>query len=350
LAAARAKVKRRRREAEPAWSELSDDALLDLPLRKLNLRLPGSWVEPRVEQLYDELAARKIRLRPHVWLAEEWFAPEGVPGIAIPFYLAHPRLMRLERRMMGQAEGGTHDSCMQILRHEAGHAIDNAYKLRRRRERQRMFGLESTPYRQYYRPNPQSKRFVVHLDYWYAQAHPAEDFAETFAVWLTPRHPWRRRYADWPALRKLEYVEALMLELRGQKPPVASREQLEPLSELRSTLREHYAAKQAHYAQHRPSIPDRDLQRLFAAEPGRQGEPAARFLRRHRGEVRRMVARFTGESPYALERVLDDVTSRCQMLDLRVSGSLRRLTVDVALLLTVRTVHFHYSRRNWVAL
>ena len=26
----------------------------------------------------------------------------------------------------------------------------------------------------------------MHLDPWYAQSHPDEDFAETFAVWLTP--------------------------------------------------------------------------------------------------------------------------------------------------------------------
>ena len=142
-----------------------------------------------------------------------------------------------------------------------------------------------------------------------------------------------------------------MHSLRGAAPPVRSRRQVEPLSSLRLTLREHYAARQAHFARHRPSIPDRDLKRLFAGDPGRRGLSAARFLSRHRGEVRRMVARFTGESPYALARVLDDVIERCQVLDLRIAGGdSKRLRVDLALLLTVRTVHFHYSRRNWVAL
>jgi hypothetical protein len=151
-------------------------------------------------------------------------------------------------------------------------------------------------------------------------------------------------------LKKLEVVDELMRELRGVPPAVRTRRAVEPLASLTQTLREHYTAKQAHQASDRPTIPDRDLQRLFAAEPGRPGAPAAAFLRRHRGELRRMVARFTGESQYTLERVLDDVITRCGALELRAPRNDRRLRVDFALLLTVRTVHFHYSRRNWVAL
>jgi len=131
---------------------------------------------------------------------------------------------------------------------------------------------------------------------------------------------------------------------------VRTRRQVEPLSQVSQTLREHYVAKQAHQASQRPTIPDRDLQRLFAAEPGRRGEPAEAFLKRHRAELRRMVARFTGESQFTLEQALEDVISRCMALQLRAGRADKRLRVDFALLLTVRTVHFHYSRRNWVAL
>lgn len=339
-----------RRRKTPRWAAWPDEKLLDLRFCDLRLSWHGSVLESAVRALHTELAARGLRLRPHVWLSTEWFSPEGIPGIALPFYLAHPRLTRLERSQMLEAEGGSREECMMILRHEAGHCAQHAWRLHRRSTWRRVFGNASRRYPEVYRPNPASQKFVQHLRQYYAQAHPEEDFAETFAVWLTPRHPWRRRYADWPALKKLEYVEALMRELRDQPPAVRSRRQVEPLSSLRLTLREHYAARQAHFAKHRPSIPDRDLQRLFAAEPGTRGEAAARFLKRRRGEVRRMVARFTGESPYALSRVLDDITERCQALDLRASGDTKRLTVDVALLLTVRTVHFHYSHRNWVAL
>ncbi len=332
------------------WDRFDDEQLLDLRFCDLALEWEGTTLETHVQQVWDELALRDIRVRPHIWLSTEWFSPDGIPGVAVPFYLAHPRLLRLEKTMMLEAEGGTREDCLGILRHEFGHCVQHAFRLHRRGEWRRQFGNTHKPYPEIYRPNPASQRFVQHLRQYYAQAHPDEDFAETFAVWLTPRSAWRRRYAGWPALRKLEYVDELMRELRGVPAQVKSRKRVEPLSSVRRTLREHYVEKQAHYARWRPTVQDRDLQRLFAAEPGRRGEPATRFVRRNRGEIRRMVSRFTGESPFTLERVLDDVMGRCQVLDLKASGNERRLRVDVALLLTVRTVHFHYSRKNWIAL
>ncbi len=340
------------RSARPAlrWASLGDERLLDLHFRDLDVQVEGSALEPLVHEVWGELEQRRLRFRPHVWASTEWFSPDGVPGIAVPFYLVHPRLLRLERTMMIEAEGGSREECLMILRHEAGHAVQHAWRLQRREGWRRTFGDPSRPYPTIYRPNPASQRHVQHLRQYYAQAHPHEDLAETFAVWLAPRSKWRRRYAGWPALRKLEVVDELMRELRGTTPPVRTRRRVESLSQMNLTLREHYARKQAHQASDRPSIPDRDLQRLFAAQPGQRGEPAHAFLRRHRAELRRMVARFTGESQYTLEHVLGDVIERCRTLELRASREDRRLRVDFALLLTVRTVHFHYSRRNWVAL
>jgi hypothetical protein len=339
-----------RRRSVRGWSSLDDERLLDLRFRDLDVDVHGSPLEPLVTTMWDELAERGLRVKPHVWPSTEWFSPDGVPGIAVPFYLVHPRLLKLERSMMIEAEGSDREECLMILRHEAGHAVQHVWRLQRRDGWRRTFGEPSRPYPTTYRPNPASQRFVQHLRQYYAQAHPHEDFAETFAVWLAPRSQWRRRYTGWPALKKLEFVDELMRELRGAAPAVRTRRTVEPLSSLSQTLREHYLEKQAHQASERPTIPDRDLQRLFAAEPGRRGAPAATFLRRHRGELRRMVARFTGESQYTLERVLDDVITRCGALELRAPSNDRRLRVDFALLLTVRTVHFHYSRRNWVAL
>ena len=66
---------------------------------------------------------------PHAWLSDEWFSPDNTPGIAIPFYLAHPRLMRLERRQILEVEGGTASECLRILRHETGHVVQHAYRL-----------------------------------------------------------------------------------------------------------------------------------------------------------------------------------------------------------------------------
>ena len=178
----------RRPRMRPAseWSSWEDDQLLGLKFSELELPIAGSELEPRLAELQTELAQRGLLFRPHFWLSNEWFTPDGIPGIAIPFYLAHPRLARLELPQMFEIEGGTHEWCMQILRHEAGHAIENAFKLRSRRRRHELFGSTREEYPEFYAPRPYSKSFVIHLDAWYAQSHPDEDFAETFAVWLHP--------------------------------------------------------------------------------------------------------------------------------------------------------------------
>ena len=330
------------------WESWSNGELLEMRLCDLRLSLAGTWLEECVQTLYEELAARRIRVRPHVWLGAEWFCPDGIGGIAVPFYLAHPRLMRLERSRMLEVEGGNRRDCMKLLRHEAGHALHHAFRLQRRRRWQRFFGPSSTPYPDVYRPNPASKRFVVHLDLWYAQAHPDEDFAETFAVWLAPRSAWSRRYARWPALRKLEYVDELMDELAGQRPLVRSRRHVEPLSSLRMTLGEYYRQKRKRYAPAHTNKYDRELREIFAdGRRTRRGEPAASFLRRHRGEIRRMVSRWASDHLVALDRVLEEMIGRCGDLRLRAVRSERRLLQDFTVLLTVKTMQYLYRVREW---
>lgn len=327
------------------WEKLPDDELLDWRLCDLHLRISGTWLEGPITTLQNELDGVGISLRPHVWLSEEWFSPGGIPGIAIPFYLAHPRLMQLERKQMLEVEGGNVKMCLRILRHEAGHAIQHAFAPERRRDWQTLFGRSSQSYPQSYQPRPASKRFVQHLDRWYAQSHPDEDFAETFAVWLTPRSQWRQRYQGWPALKKLEYVDELMGELRGQKPKRRSRVHIEPLSTIKKTLREHYTEKRRYYGRSYPDIYDRDLKRLFVLPEGTRGkgEAASAFLRRHRAELRADVARFTGEYHFTLDQVLRDIIGRCRELNLRAVGSAAKLRHEFALLLTVQTMHSLYG-------
>jgi hypothetical protein len=339
--------------AAPAvhWSDLSDEELLDVRIKDLHLAIEGSWLEPRLAELADNLAGRGLTFRPHAWLSAEWFSPDGVPGIAIPFYLAHPRLMRLEKSQMLEVEGGTLEWCMQILRHEAGHALDNAYALRKRRRRVRLFGKPSEPYPDFYLPRPYSKSFVLHLDSWYAQSHPDEDFAETFAVWLTPDSDWRMRYADWPALRKLEYMESLMTEIASQPPVVSTRRRVEPAERLRTTLRQHYARKRAHYGLEHPHFYDRDLRRLFSpAEEYRKNRRASRFIHSIRRDVRRIVAEWTGTYQYTIDRVIEDMIARCNELNLRLIYPEERTKLDFTGLVTVQTMNYLHSGRHRVAL
>jgi hypothetical protein len=242
---------------------------------------------------------------------------------------------------------------MAILRHEAGHVIQHSYQLQRRRRWQQLFGPSSQRYPRYYRPNPASRNFVQHLRLWYAQSHPDEDFAETFAVWLRPRSNWRTRYAGWPALEKLEYVDELMAEIAGVPPLLTRRERVDPLSQLTQTLAEHYAKKQALYAFETPKTYDRELSRLFSADPRhRRSQAASAFIRRHRAGIRQTVARWTGEYQLTLDALLDDMIVRCRELNLRAVGSERKLVMEFTVLLTAKTVHalFGPLRRKWIAL
>jgi hypothetical protein len=240
---------------------------------------------------------------------------------------------------------------MQILRHECGHAMQHAFLLHRRREWQRLFGKSSKKYPESYRPNPASKKYVQHLRRWYAQSHPDEDFAETFAVWLAPRSDWRRRYAGWPALQKLLYVDRLMTELAGEKPAVTTRAVVDPARMLTRTLFEHYTYRRAIYSVEHPKTYDEDLLRLFSDAPrSSEREAAGTFLRRHRREIRRVVSRWTGEYQFTLDQVLSDMIGRCRELKLRVTGRERQLLTDFMVLLTARTMEFlsKHGRRDWI--
>jgi hypothetical protein len=333
------------------WASLPDDELLQLRLKDLKVTVEGTWLEGCMNELDEELEERGLRVRPHAWISDDWFSPDVTPGIAIPFYLAHPRLMRLERKMIFEVEGGTEVECKRILRHEMGHVVQHAYQLQRRRRWQALFGRSSARYPRYYRPNPASKNYVQHLRLWYAQSHPDEDFAETFAVWLRPRSDWRKRYEGWPALRKLQYVDELMDEIAGQKPALTKRVRVDPLSQLTMTLAEYYEKKQSRYSLDASTSYDRELTRIFSDNPRhRRSLAASTFLRKNRGRLRRMVSKWTGEYQLTLDAVLDDMIDRCRELRLRAVGSERQLTMDFAVLLTAKTVHSLYSRRQWIAL
>ena len=199
-------------------------------------------------------------------------------------------------------------------------------------------------YPDYYTPKPYSKSYVLHLDSWYAQSHPDEDFAETFAVWLTPDSDWRTRYVDWPALKKLQYMETLMNELVGKPMLVTSRRKMEPIQSLKKTLRAHYERKRRHYGLLHPHFYDRDLRKLFSDSPEHaRNIKAARFIARVRRDVRRMVAEWTGEYQYTIDQVIEDMIRRAAELNLRLKATEDETKLDFIILLTVQTMNYLHS-------
>jgi putative zinc-binding metallo-peptidase len=333
--------------AEPAWANARDEELLAMRVCDLGVRIEGSELEPRIAQLHEELGARGIKLHPPCYLGDEWFTPSEQAVVAIPFWLAHPRLKALELRQVLEVEGGTPEHCMQLLRHECGHALDHAYRFSRRRRWRKLFGNTdnfATP--DIYRPRPYSKSFVRHLPNWYAQAHPDEDFAETFAVWLgVPEREWRARYRGWKALDKIEYVNELMTEAAAMRMPPRGRaaRRIAEASRMRKTLGRYYAERRKKYAEDYPDVYDTDLRAIFGGEASE--ESAARFLRKARKTIVPSIVRWTGEHKYTVDQLVRRLMLRCERLELMAPQNQARLLMDVsAYVAALVTNHLHTGR------
>ncbi|NQU10495.1 hypothetical protein HQ590_06885 [bacterium] len=328
-----------------SWEQLGDAELLEHKISALGLTLAGTDIEPLIQQLYAELAAKELPLQPPCFVGDEWFCPMGIPAIAIPFFLTHPRLRALERTMMLEVEGEQPADFLQLIRHEAGHAYMYAYQLHRKRKWREQFGRSSpaeTP--STYRPRPYSRSFVVHLGDWYAQAHPDEDFAETFAVWLTPGLDWRQRYRGWKSLQKLEYVDHLLRSLAGRPRPVTPRFRPREYSFLNLKLKTYYARKQKQYEQDRPDFFDRDLKALFAGGgEATARQKASRYLRQHRRPIMAAVCHWTNEKKYILDRLLRDLITRCDELDLYARTDDPGLPLQIAAYVTALVMNYLFT-------
>ena len=316
----------RARKPRPAyrWERFDDDALLRLRFRDLGLKIADSPVGADAQRLVAELTRRDIRFKPHFWFSTEWFSPDGVPGIAVPFFLGHPRLVRLERRMMGEAEGGNRRWRLRLLRHELGHALDTAFGLRRRHDWRQVFGTASALYSRDYTARPRSRNHVLHLEHWYAQSHPTEDFAETFAVWLRPKARWRAEYAGWPALSKLEFVDGLMTELAGRAPAKRDRSLIEPLTDNNRTLGEHYR-RRIYLSESGPQRYDSWLTRVFPLRAASADNSAERLLTDLKPLLTRALLRHSRAHPYVVFQVLRAVRQRARELDLKFGGRKREV-------------------------
>ena len=335
---------RRVTASPPDLAGMSDDELLRMRICDLKLKISGTELESRIEKFNAELASKGIAIKPICYLGDEWFSPEGSTTIAIPFYLAHPRLKKLEEKMMMEVEGGTEEWCMRLLRHEMGHVLNHAYLLAKDKRWQKLFGSTSLEYSESYRARPYSRRFVRHLDDYYAQSHPEEDFAETVAIWLTPDLDWRQQYRDWKALDKLEYVDGIMQKLAGKPPLVFSRLKISEASRLRSRLEAHYKRRRRTYAQDFPDFFDADLKKLFVeATAAPNGERAAAFLRRTNKLILNAVSNWTGEPKVTINRLLRALTERCAELDLRLKSE--SAGVEVAAYLATLASHYRLTGR-----
>jgi hypothetical protein len=292
--------------------------ILRKPIKELGLRIEGSALEKYVLQLYKELDRKGLRrFRPHCYLTDEWGCPDQEPVIGIPFYLADPKLAALEKTRNDLED---EREIMMYLRHEAGHAFNYAYELFKREDWKALFGPFRRPYHERYRPVPFSRRFVRHIAGWYAQKHPDEDFAETFAVWLTPRSSWRRRYQGWGALHKLRYVDRMARHYGGQDP-------VRPIGETDVTVDEMEVTLEDFYRQTTPDEShaiadlalDTDLTDIFVKPTARRRtaiRPAADLIAVRRKEIVDKVTYWTGVRRPLVKRLVESIEERVRVLGL----------------------------------
>ncbi len=301
--------------------------LLGKRISQLGLRLEGSPLERSVQQLYRELDRKRLRrFRPACYLSDEWGCPPGQPVIGIPFYLADPKLKKLEHEMNDLED---EREIMMYLRHEAGHAFNYAYRLYDSVEWRQLFGPFNRRYRDHYRPVPFSRRYVRHIAGWYAQKHPDEDFAETFAVWLTPRSNWRRKYKGWPAIRKLRYVEHVARRVRDQDPVVPTGDFDVTVEDLKVTLGQFYRRLLRQNGAAVNLALESDLSDLFIRRGRRRRgiRPAGELVEENRLALTDKITYWTGVKRPVVRALVDRILRSCRELDLYVETAREAATL-----------------------
>lgn len=307
------------------WS-LERERLLAHKITDLGLKIEGTYLEQIVRRLHDELDRAGIQFKPFVYLSDEWSCPDRVPVIGVPFYLADPKLSRIEDEMMDGIEASTEEEILGYLRHEAGHAINYAYKLYETEEWRQVFGSFDLPYLDEYTPQPFSRRYVRHIPGWYAQKHPDEDFSETFAVWLTPGSNWQEVYRDWGCYPKLQYVERIVREI-GPRPPLVTGADYDFTAEaLTHSVAEHYQRTRPELAD-LPAHFDSELTRIFgpasidpdgSLHESRNSISADAFISEHRRKIVFDVSYWTGLYDVYVRSLVNHLSQRSRALGLRV--------------------------------
>lgn len=326
---------------------------LATPIRDLGLAIAGTPLEPVLAQFQQELERAGIhRLRPDFYLSNEWGVPFDTRSIGIPFYLARPDLIAVHAQRVGHLEGVGRVDLLRYLRHEMGHVVNYAYKLYEQEEWIGHFESITQPYLEDYRPEPFSRRYVRHLPGWYAQKHPDEDWAETFAVWMTPNLDWRAAYAGWEALAKLEYCDRIMAVLNQRDPEVTATEHDEDISQLAVSLEDFYREPAGADDEPLPPGLDGALQAIFedfgapedsAADVARR--PAHELIIRLEPDLVANVYRWTGHFPEPTRRLVQHLAQRARQLD-QVYPEDRETAVAVALTTLVASLAMNRVFRN----
>ena len=299
-----------------SWAHLSDQLLLETPVSELSLPLESHPLMNLIQKLSEELELKGIPLRPKVYLSDDWFCADGTTTFAIPFTLLHPRLKKLEELYIGEMEGGTDEWFMKLARHEMAHVLDNAYNLRNSTQRKDLFGDSDLPYPEAYEYRPYSKSYVRHIEDGYAQSHPDEDWAETFAVWLTPNLKWEKEYSGWPVLKKLKFMDhTLKKKVINRGPLLENEEMPHNLEDISLTLREYLEQKKSRlFPKRKPTLPKTDRPLFLKKRPTNKIFLASVVIKENKEFISQVIKQETDQYLYRVNQALDLFIADCDRL------------------------------------
>ncbi|MCB1179700.1 MAG: putative zinc-binding metallopeptidase, partial [Leptospiraceae bacterium] len=295
---------------------------LNSQIRQLPINLSDSIIPIALKMLKNELNDKNIKFKPHFWISDEWFCPDGIPGVAIPFYLTHPKLTLLEKKYIGMAEGEGLHQMMKYLRHETGHAIENAFYLRKNKLRIEVFGTSKIQYPRYYLPKPFSQKFVRNLNDNYSQSHPDEDFAETFAVWLNPDSNWKLKYSNWKALDKLKAMDEIMLGIKNKNPLNNFKGTLAPHHLNKTLVSEYLKLKQKRLK----ILSKRQVGSFFKNNINKSncGDYLLSLTLKNEYDILLNVLNVKKDLPkYKLKKILDELIDRSDLLQVKINKNMK---------------------------
>jgi len=324
-----------------SMADTQKQGLLSKKINELALKIEGTPVAKLVLQLYQELERAGISIKPKTYLSDGWGCPDRVPVIGIPFYMVDSRLRSLKGQLTGiEPEDDT--EVMMILRHEAGHAFNYAYRLYKSVAWRQLFGRFSLPYKEQYKVIPFSARFVRHVPGWYVQRHPDDDFAETFSVWLTPGSDWRKRYGGTPALTKLLYVDKTVGRYINKQAVVTGGKLDMPVEQMTMTVGAWFRKQKKRRRVVLHPILNEDLKRLF---PAVEGKLAVDILRANRQQLIRDLHFWTGIERQTLIALVDELLERVLLLELKTEND-QTVTLMASMSVFVTTLIMNYLDRG----
>ena len=303
----------------------SKTELLSTPVCDLGLRLPGTPLRSYVERALAETRECGVAIEPFFYLSDGYGCVQGTGNIGLGFWDATDLL----RDVHHDARGYTRDEMdlVLLLKHEIGHAFCYSHKLFQLPQFREVFGIRGNFFATYpdhdrYLYDPYSLDHVNPDNDHYAQKHPDDDFAETFATYVDRTQAWRERYGNRSgALRKIGFVAELIDRYGTESPIIAPGSGLidVPVEEVRKTVAQFFRISRSRYLRAAEGYLDDDLRRIFRTRGRTQRRclAASTLLRHHRQFVEAAVARrLRMRDRHTVVDLLDKIRSRVKTLGL----------------------------------